>query len=157
MDQDNAVWRVLANSLLPDTHFSRATDKTGILDDLGVAIGPASAMCVLGDNVIGAAGWAQIPLDRQYEAVTSRAGAFVASNMLYLRFSGPQAAAALDWLTPRDVSRLPVGQGMFVLFTNVGGGIDEEAIVLRTAQQEYLQSMVNVINKKTDLETILNN
>lgn len=28
---------------------------------------------------------------------------------------------------------------------------------LYTAQQEYLQSMVNVINKKTDLETILNN
>ena len=28
---------------------------------------------------------------------------------------------------------------------------------LYTAQQEYLQSMVDVINKKTDLETILNN
>ncbi|MCK5380479.1 MAG: aminomethyltransferase family protein, partial [Candidatus Latescibacteria bacterium] len=120
--------------------FSRPTDVTGILDDIAGKVGPPAAMCVLGSNVIGATDWGQIPFAKQYQAVTAGAAAFVASNMLYLRVNGPDAAAVLNMLTPRDVHKLKQGCAMFVLFTTPDGTVDEEAIVLRTGQEEFLIS-----------------
>ena len=141
--QENKVWRVVppASLLNGCKHtFSRPTDATGILDDIADAVGPPTAMCVLGSNVIGAADWEHVPFAKQYRAVTEGAAAFVASNMLYLRISGPDAGAVLNMLTPRDVHQLVSGSAMFVLFTTPAGTVDEEAIVLRTADDEYLVS-----------------
>jgi len=137
------VWKVVSDTSLTngcDHPFTRFRDSTGILDDLARAVGPATAMCVLGDNVIGVADWEQISLAEQYHAVTAKAGAFVASNMLYLRLSGPDAASALNMLTPRNVHGLASGRAMFTLFTTPDGTIDDEAIVVRTGDQEYLVS-----------------
>jgi len=141
--RENKVWRVISPTSLLNgcSHaFSRSTDVTGILDDIARAVGPPTAMCVLGSNVIGAADWEQVPFAKQYQAVTEGAGAFVASNMLYLRISGPDAAAVLNMLTPRNVRKLAQGCAMFVLFTTPAGTVDEEAIVLRTGREEYLVS-----------------
>ena len=141
--RENKVWRVVPPASLINgcSHsFSRPTDVTGILDDIARAVGPPTAMCVLGSNVIGAADWEQIPFAKQYQAVTTGAGAFVASNMLYLRISGPDATAVLNMLTPRNIFKLAPGRAMFVLFTTPAGTVDEEAIVLRTGQEEYLLS-----------------
>jgi len=141
--RDNKVWRVIPPARLLNgcSHtFSRSKDVTGILDDIARSVGPPTAMCVLGSNVIGAADWEQIPFANQYQAVTEGAGAFVASNMLYLRISGPDATALLNMLTPRDVYNLVPGRGMFVLFTTPAGTVDEEAIVLKTGSEEYLVS-----------------
>jgi aminomethyltransferase len=141
--QENKVWRVIPPASLVNGfshNFSRTIDVTGILDDIDRAVGPPTAMCVLGSNVIGAADWEQIPFAKQYRAVTAGAGAFVASNMLYLRISGPDAAAVLNMLTPRNVHKLAPGCAMFVLFTTPAGTVDEEAIVLRTGREEYLVS-----------------
>lgn len=137
------VWRVIPTASLTQNYshlFKRPQDVTGILDDIAEAVGPPTAMCVLGDNVIGVAGWEQIPLAEQYQAVTEGAGAFVASNMLYLHLSGPDAAAVLNMLTPRNVQALLPGMAMFTLFTTPDGTVDEEAIVLRTEDDEYLVS-----------------
>lgn len=141
--EQNMVWRVIPTASLTKSHshlFRRRQDITGILDDIAKAVGPPTAMCVLGDNVIGVAGWEQIPLAKQYHAVTKGAGAFVASNMLYLRVSGPDAAAVLNILTPRNMHALLPGRAMFTLFTTPDGTVDEEAIVLRTKNNEYLVS-----------------
>jgi aminomethyltransferase len=141
--QENKVWRVVPPASLINGYghtFSRSTDVTGILDDIARSVGPPTAMCVLGRNVIGAADWEQVPLARQYQAVTSGAGAFVASNMLYLRINGPDAVNVLNMLTPRNVRKLALGSAMFVLFTTKTGTVDEEAIVLRTGREEYLVS-----------------
>jgi len=141
--QDSVAWRVAPTASLTNgcgDLFRRTRDNTGILDDIAQAVGPATAICVLGDNVIGVAGWEQIPLAEQYHAVTAGAGAFVASNMHYLRINGPDAAAVLNMLTPRNVFRLALGRAMFILFTSPAGTADEEAIVLRTGDEEYLVS-----------------
>jgi len=141
--QDNMVWKVLPTASVTNgcsQIFSRTRDSTGILDDIAQAVGPPTAMCVLGDNVIGVASWEQIPLAEQYQAVTEGAGAFVASNMHYLRLHGPDAAAVLNMLTPRNIYKLPPGRAMFTLFTTPTGTVDEEAIVLRTGDEEYLVS-----------------
>jgi aminomethyltransferase len=143
LNQKSMVWKVIPNASLTndrDQPFSRPQDVTGILDDLARAVGPPTAMCVLGDNVIGVTDWEQIPLEDQYCAVTERAGAFVASNMHYLRLSGPDAAAVLNMLTPRNVHGLAPGRAMFTLFTTAVGTVDEEAIVLRTGDEDYLVS-----------------
>lgn len=143
MCRENKVWRVISPSSLVNgfsQNFSRPTDVTGILDDISLAVGPPTAMCVLGSNVIGAADWERVPFERQYQDVTQGAAAFVASNMLYLRVSGQQAAGFLDMLTPRTVQNLAQGHAMFVLFTTPAGTVDEEAVVLRTGPEEYLVS-----------------
>ena len=141
--QENKVWRVVPPASLINgcgQSFSRQTDVTGIIDLIANVAGPPTAMCVLGNNVIGAADWEQIPFTKQYHAATSGAAAFVASNMLYLRISGPDAAAVLNMLMPRDINKLAQGCGMFVLFTTPQGTVDEEAIVLRTGPEEFLVS-----------------
>jgi aminomethyltransferase len=60
--------------------------------------------------------------------------------MNYLRVSGPDAARLLDMLTPKDITRLRVGRGTFVLFTTPAGTVDNEAVVLRVGEDEYLLS-----------------
>ena len=140
---ENKVWRVIPPARLVNgfsQNFSRPNDVTGILDDISMAVGPATAMCVLGSNVIGAADWEQIPFERQYRAVTEETAAFVASNMLYLHISGPGAVAVLDMLTPRNVQKLAQNCAMFVLFTTPLGTVDEEAVVLRTGPEEFFVS-----------------
>jgi len=139
----NGVWRVISPASLVNGSsqaFSRTTDVTGILDDISRFVGPPAAMCVLGSNVIGVTDWDKVSFAKQYQAVTESAGAFVASNMLYLRLKGPDAVAVLNRLTPRNLSKLAPGRAMFVIFTTQAGTVDDEAIVLRTGHEEYLVS-----------------
>ena len=140
--QDSVAWKVVLPESLAESNqpYSRISDTTGILDDIARAVGPATAMCVLGDNVIGVADWQQIPIEKQYAAIIGGAGAFVASNMQYLQISGPDAGAALNMLTPRNIHKLQPGKAMFVLFTTPEGTVDDEAIVLRTGDEQYMVS-----------------
>ncbi|MFI9010016.1 glycine cleavage T C-terminal barrel domain-containing protein [Actinosynnema sp. NPDC053489] len=118
----------------------RAVDPGGIFALSTQALGPPPEWCVLGDNVIGVSGWPGVALEDQYRAVHSGAAAFIAAAMLYLTVSGSDAGAALDALSPRKVSDLPVGGARFVLFTTPAGTVDEEAVVVRTGPQEFVFS-----------------
>lgn len=102
--------------------------------------GPIADYRILAGNVIGTGGWRDLPTERQYEAVTQTAGAFIASGMMYLEVTGPQAAALLDSLTPRNIAALPVGRAPFTIFTTPQGGVDEEALVLRMSEDRFLVS-----------------
>lgn len=141
--QAGLVWSTLDSTELPprlDGHTLRYSDPGDVLGLLAATVGPPTGVCILEDTVVGAAGWAGLPLDRQYEAVTTRAAAFVAGAMNYLRVSGPDAARLLDMLTPRDMTRLPVGRATFALFTTPAGTVDNEAVVLRVGDDDYLLS-----------------
>ena len=111
-----------------------------IIELIAQRYGPYTDLRVLAGNVIGAGGWCDLPTVRQHEYVNLKAGAFIASGMMYLEVSGNQAAEVLNFLTPRDIHSLRVGRAMFTLFTSPTGGIDEEALILRTADQSFLVS-----------------
>jgi aminomethyltransferase len=144
LDQPSPVWQVVpsgdprASGMTSD--FIRNEDPAGILRTLEAALGPASGTCILGSNVIGVTGWRDVPLARQNSALRIGTGAFVASNMLYIRVSGSDAARCLDMLTPRDITSLDVGRATFAIFTTPRGTVDEEAIVMRLSKDDFLMS-----------------
>lgn len=141
--QAGLVWSLLDSAELPpklDGHTLRYSDPGDILELLADSVGPPTGVGILEDTVVGATGWAQVPLERQYQAVTKRAAGFVAGAMNYLRVTGPDAVAVLDMLTPRDLTKLKVGKATFVLFTTPAGTVDNEAVVLRTGDEEFLLS-----------------
>lgn len=141
--QASLVWATVDRSDLEATcrvWGLRRTDPGGIFALSDQLLGAATRWTVLGDNVIGAWAWSDVALADQYRAVSTGAGAFIASAMAYVRVSGPDAPAVLDALTPRKLSDLPVNGSRFVLFTTPAGGIDDEAIVVRTGRSEFLMS-----------------
>jgi aminomethyltransferase len=141
--QAGLVWSTLDSTELPprlDGHTLRYSDPGDVLGLLASAVGPPTGVCILEDTVVGAAGWAGVPLHRQYEAVTTRAAAFVAGAMNYLRVTGADAVRLLDLLTPKDMTRLAVGRATFALFTTPAGTVDNEAVVLRVGEEDYLLS-----------------
>jgi aminomethyltransferase len=140
LSQAGPVWGTLTAADLAAVQGPlglRRTDPGGVLALTEQVLGPADRWCLLGANVIGVTGWESVPFADQYRAVTTGAGVFVASAMLYLRVSGPGAGAALDMLSPRTLSDLPVGHARFILFTTPAGTIDEEAVVIRTGEEQY--------------------
>ena len=102
--------------------------------------GAPTDYCVLAGNIIGVGNWSKLTVEDQHHYVTERAGAFVASGMLYLRITGNDAVDFLNYLTPRDVSKMPVNSALFVLFTSHDGGVDEEAVILRLSETDFLMS-----------------
>lgn len=118
----------------------RRADPGGLLAISEQILGPANEWCILGANVIGVTGWPAVSLEDQYRAVTRGAGAFIASAMCYLRLSGKDAANVLDMLSPRKISDVPIGAARFTLFTTPAGTVDEEAVIVRTASDEFLLS-----------------
>ncbi|MBC00505.1 MAG: glycine cleavage system protein T [Rhodobacteraceae bacterium] len=111
-----------------------------IIELVAARYGPHHGLRVLAGNVIGAGGWSRLPTKRQHDYVNARAGAFIASGMMYLEVSGPQALDVLDHLTPRNLRSLKTGRAAFTLFTTPTGTVDEEALVLRVEENRYLVS-----------------
>jgi glycine cleavage system aminomethyltransferase T len=103
-------------------------------------LGRPTALCVLSGTLAGAANWEGISIEEQYRAVMESAGVFEASGMTYLSIHGQDAEKVLNMLTPRDVSTLKPGSAMFVVFTTPFGTVDNEAVVLRISQDEFLLS-----------------
>jgi len=60
--------------------------------------------------------------------------------MTYYRLRGRDAVAIMNYLTPRDVSRVKVGTSFFVIFTSPTGTVDDEAVAMRVAEDEFLFS-----------------
>ena len=64
------------------------------------------------------------------------AGLFDVSHMGQLRLVGPDAAAAFESLMPVDVIDLPVGKQRYGLLLNDAGGIIDDLMFFRVAQDE---------------------
>ena len=103
------------------------------------------------------AGW-QMPLrfsgDRaEHQAVRSRAGLFDLSHMAQIEVHGPQADLALDAALVSAVSRLRTGRARYTMLVTAEGGILDDLIVYRLADEEFLV-IANAANRETVLDQL---
>ena len=60
-----------------------------------------------------------------------------------VEIAGPDAARFVQMLTPRDLSKLAVGQCKYVLITNADGGILNDPILLRLEENRFWLSLAD--------------
>ena len=60
-----------------------------------------------------------------------------------VEITGPDASKFIQMLTPRDLSKLKVGQCKYILITNAEGGILNDPILLRLAENHYWISLAD--------------
>ena len=60
-----------------------------------------------------------------------------------VEITGPDAARFMQTLTPRDLSKLAVGQCKYVLITNADGGILNDPILLRLEENRFWLSLAD--------------
>ena len=60
-----------------------------------------------------------------------------------VEITGPDAAKFVQMLTPRDLSNMAVGQCKYVLITNAEGGILNDPILLRLAENHFWLSLAD--------------
>ncbi len=60
-----------------------------------------------------------------------------------VEITGPDAAEFVQMLTPRDLSKLAVGQCKYILITNADGGILNDPVLLRLAENHFWISLAD--------------
>ncbi|MGA1026740.1 MAG: glycine cleavage T C-terminal barrel domain-containing protein [Lutimaribacter sp.] len=60
-----------------------------------------------------------------------------------VEITGPDAARFVQMLTPRDLSKMAVGQCKYILITNADGGILNDPILLRLAENHFWISLAD--------------
>jgi len=115
------------------------------------------AHAALGAKLVPFAGW-EMPLDygsilEESRAVRQGAGVFDVSHMARFLFRGPQAAAELDHALGGCVTDQEVGTARYTLLLDERGGILDDLITYRTAEDEYFM-VVNASGRKRDFETL---
>ncbi len=60
-----------------------------------------------------------------------------------VEITGPDAARFVQMLTPRDLSKMAVGQCKYILITNAEGGILNDPILLRLAENHFWISLAD--------------
>ncbi|MCD9144202.1 glycine cleavage system aminomethyltransferase GcvT [Streptomyces albireticuli] len=111
----------------------------------------------LGATMTDFAGW-DMPLrygsERdEHVAVRTRAGLFDLSHMGEITLTGPQAGQALDFALVGNLSALAVGRARYTMICEAGGGILDDLIVYRLAEQEYMV-VANASNAQVVLDAL---
>ncbi|MCB9662631.1 MAG: glycine cleavage system aminomethyltransferase GcvT [Alphaproteobacteria bacterium] len=88
-------------------------------------------------------------LVEEHLRVRSAVGLFDVSHMGELRVRGAGAAAALDRLVTNDISGLAVGQARYTLMCNHEGGVVDDLVIYRLADDDFL-AVVNAANRDKD-------
>ncbi|MBP3980614.1 glycine cleavage system aminomethyltransferase GcvT [Acidovorax sp. JG5] len=120
---------------------------------------PLNALHIeLGARMVPFAGYSmpvQYPagLMAEHQHTRSAAGLFDVSHMGQLKLVGPDAAAAFESLMPVDVIDLPVGKQRYGLLLNDAGGIIDDLMFFRVAQNEIFV-IVNGACKVADIAHI---
>ncbi len=96
----------------------------------------------LGATLTDFAGWL-MPLrygseTAEHQAVRTAAGLFDLSHMGEIFVTGPAAAAALDYALVGEASAIAPGRAKYSMICAADGGIIDDLIVYRMADQEYL-------------------
>jgi aminomethyltransferase len=96
----------------------------------------------LGASMTPFAGW-MMPLRyagdlAEHRAVREAAGLFDLSHMGELHLDGPQAAAALDHALVGNLTALAVGRARYTMIVAEDGGVIDDLIVYRLADESYL-------------------
>ena len=76
--------------------------------------------------------------DEEHAAVREKAGLLDLSALKKAHVKGPDAEAAVDYLLPRDMTKLEPGRAVYSTILNEKGGIDDDAIVYRLGQDHFL-------------------
>jgi aminomethyltransferase len=107
-----------------------------------------------GAKMIDFGGW-EMPV--QYEGIISEhnsvresAGAFDVSHMGRLSVSGGNAEAFLQYVATNDVARLEIGQAQYSLLCNREGGVKDDVLIYRLADERFLV-VVNASNREAVL------
>ncbi|KNB51034.1 glycine cleavage system aminomethyltransferase GcvT [Streptomyces caatingaensis] len=111
----------------------------------------------LGATMTDFAGW-DMPLrygsERdEHVAVRTRAGLFDLSHMGEIALTGPQAAEALDFALVGNLSALAVGRARYTMICDERGGILDDLIVYRLADEEYMV-VANASNAQVVLDAL---
>lgn len=109
----------------------------------------------LGGRMVSFAGYdmpVQYPLGILKEHLHTRqaAGLFDVSHMGQLRLSGDDVAGQLEKLIPVDIAALGIDRQVYGLFLNDQGGILDDLIICRWAEDEYFL-VVNAACKEQDI------
>ncbi|HEY6135720.1 MAG TPA: glycine cleavage system aminomethyltransferase GcvT [Rubrivivax sp.] len=112
----------------------------------------------LGARMVPFAGYdmpVQYPAGLMAEHHWCRASAalFDVSHMGQLRLLGDDAAAALERLVPVDVVDLPIGKQRYGLFTNANGGLLDDLMITRRADDLFV--IVNAACKVQDTQHLV--
>ncbi|NJC73258.1 glycine cleavage system aminomethyltransferase GcvT [Planosporangium thailandense] len=96
----------------------------------------------LGAVMTDFAGWA-MPLrygseSAEHRAVRTAAGIFDLSHMGEIEVVGPEAGRALDHALVSDISAIPVSRAKYTMICREDGGILDDLIVYRLADERYL-------------------
>ena len=113
--------------------------------------------CALGGRLIDFAGW-EMPVSYsgildEHRAVRERVGLFDLSHMGEVRLSGPEAGAALAAALVTDPPRLAVGRAHYSMICAADGGIIDDLIVYRTADDRFLV-VPNASNRTAVVEAL---
>lgn len=79
-----------------------------------------------------------------------QAGLFDVSHMGQVVISGPGVAQALETLVPVELESLPINRQTYALFTNAEGGILDDLMITRWAEDRFFL-VVNAACKEQDL------
>ena len=74
----------------------------------------------------------------EHHAVRKSAGLFDISHMGELRVVGEEATKFLDKILVSDISKLTIGQAKYTMICNRDGGIIDDLIVYKMADEDYL-------------------
>jgi aminomethyltransferase len=85
----------------------------------------------------------------EHLAVRERAGLFDVSHMGEVVIRGPEAIAVVDGLVTNDASKLVDGQAMYTVMCREDGGIVDDLIVYRLAE-DHVMICVNAANRDKD-------
>jgi len=85
----------------------------------------------------------------EHQAVRTRAGVFDVSHMGRFLVEGPDALVFLQYVTSNDPARLQPGGAQYSLFLNDQGGIVDDLVLYRLAENRFLL-VVNAANTMKD-------
>lgn len=86
----------------------------------------------------------------EHLAVRNHVGIFDVSHMGRIIARGPDAGRLTESLVPTRSSSQPPGKSFYTLFLNPSGGIIDDLIIIKRAEDDYL-FVVNAANKEKDL------
>lgn len=108
----------------------------------------------LGGRLIDFGGW-ELPVQYtgvldEHTACRTTCGLFDVSHMGEVFVEGPDAEAFLNYLVSNNVSKISIGQAQYSAMCNEEGGIVDDLIVYRRAQDRFLV-VINASNTEKDV------
>ncbi len=110
-----------------------------------------------GAKTIDFGGW-DLPVQfssimEEHEAVRNRAGLFDVSHMGEVTIKGKDSLEFIQYLITNDASKMEIGQAIYSPMCYPDGGIVDDLLIYKTAEEEYLL-VVNASNTEKDVEWI---